>query len=44
MLDVVFRKQAKNDLLEIRIWFETIAPESVQLILTDIFRSIERLR
>ena len=44
MLDVTFRKRAKEDLLAIQAWFEQVAPASVERILADIYRSIDLVR
>jgi plasmid stabilization system protein ParE len=44
ILDVIFRKAAKEDLLAIQAWYEEQAPGSVERILADIYRSIERIR
>lgn len=44
MLEVVFRARAEADLREIQEWYGAVAPESVERILDDIYRAIDRLR
>ena len=44
MLDVIFRKRAEEDLLALQDWFSEVAPNSVERILADIYRSIDLVR
>jgi plasmid stabilization system protein ParE len=43
MMRVAFRKKAINDLNGIIEWYEVVAPESLSLIVSDIYRSIDQL-
>ena len=42
-MQVEFREEAEKDLAAIRAYFEQVAPETVERILTDINRGLERL-
>jgi plasmid stabilization system protein ParE len=43
MMKVRFRKSAESDLNGIVEWYDAVAPESLQTVLADIYRSIEQL-
>jgi plasmid stabilization system protein ParE len=43
MMKVIFRRAAEADLRGIVEWYEGVAPEVVENILSDIFRSIDQL-
>lgn len=43
MMAVSFRERAEADLRSIVEWYEGVAPEAVENILSDIYRSIDQL-
>jgi plasmid stabilization system protein ParE len=43
MMEVIFRKEAEADLRSIIAYYEDLAPQSLDSILSDIYRSIDQL-
>ncbi|MCB2087817.1 MAG: type II toxin-antitoxin system RelE/ParE family toxin [Sphingomonadaceae bacterium] len=43
MIQILFRKEAEEDLRSIIAYFEEVAPEAIGNILADIYRSIDQL-
>ena len=44
MNSIIFRKEAETDLHLIRAYYEEVAPQALESIFADIYRSIDQLR
>ena len=43
MKQILFRKEAESDLRDIIVFYEDVAPQAVDNILNDIYRSVDQL-